>query len=169
MIFKVTDLVQNRTEFLEAARVGRALVRDTDGTGLVMLRETELESLEWIADWSSALSRLQRVVRMGERPSVGDLGSQLAWLRVFDLDDIEEFANELDDVLVATRSDNDAGVLQECIRAWKVTARQLEDPLRRRVLLGPAEPHQLVSAERPGEESSEPTASDKAALNVGHA
>ncbi len=149
-IFKVTDLAQSRTDLLDAARSGRARVRDIDGTGLVMLREDELLLLELLADWARAHSRLQRLLQLERDPKVSELGDQLAWLRVFDADDLKEFAAELDDALVAARADGDATPLTECIRAWKVTARQLEDPLRRSVLLGKHKAEDYVDVERPG-------------------
>jgi len=149
MIFKVSDLVQSRTELLRAAREGRARVRDTDGTGLVMLREDELRLLELVADWSRAHSRLQRLLQFGKPPTVTELGERLAWLRVFDLADLQEFANELDDALVATRADGDSTPLRHCLDAWRGTARQLEDPLRRSVLHGLHVPDDFEEVERP--------------------
>lgn len=151
VIFKVSDLAQNRTDLLQAAREGRARIRDTDGTGLVMLREEELQLIELVADWSRAHSRLQRLLHLGRQPAVSELGETLAWLRVFDLEDLQEFANELDDALVAARADQDSAVLRNCLHAWRVTARQLHDPLRRSVLHGTHAPDDFEDAERPGD------------------
>ena len=150
VIFKVSDLAQSRTELLQAAREGRARVRDTDGTGLVMLREEELQLIELVADWSRAHSCLLRLQQLGRQPSVSELGDQLAWLRVFDLEDLREFANELDDALVAARADRDGAALRHCLHAWRVTARQLQDPLRRSVLHGAHAPEDFEDAQRPG-------------------
>jgi hypothetical protein len=136
VIFKVSDLAQSRTELLEAARHGRARVRDTDGTGLVMLREQELVLLEQLTTWSRALSRLEKLLKLGEPPTVRELGPELAWLRAFDPDDLQEFAEELDDALVAAQADGDAAPIENAVSAWRLTARQLEDPLRRSILLG---------------------------------
>ncbi|BCL13962.1 hypothetical protein [Micromonospora sagamiensis] len=136
VIFQPSDLAnQRRVEFLDAARSGRARLRDKDGTSLVMLPERHLVWLEAIAKWSSVHLRLEELLRRGAMPAVAELGD-LAWLRAFDMDDLREFVGELHEALVVTNSDQDPSRLDECVHAWKTTARQLEDPLRRKVLLG---------------------------------
>lgn len=149
-IFQVSDLANKRTQLIDAARTGRAKVRDKDGTSLVMLQETELTALEELAAWSQAHLRLEELLRKGVMPAVGDLGA-LAWLRVFDCEEVREFLGELHVALVASYADGTSTVLQECVEAWKTTARQLEDPLRRSVLRGPLAEDSLVDADRPDE------------------
>jgi len=135
VIFQSTDLAQRRTEFLEAARSGMARLRDKDGTSLVMVPESHLQLLLELRKWSSVSTRLERYLsRPDFKPTVQSLGD-LAWLRVFDCEDLREFADELNDAIIAADSDNDLAVLEQCLHAWKATARQLEDPLRRSVLL----------------------------------
>jgi len=149
LIFQSSDLAgTRRVEFLEAARRGAARLRDKDGTSLVMLPESHLQWLEALARWSTAHLRLEELLRRGVIPTVGDLGD-LAWLRVFDLEDLREFVDELHESLVTAHADRTIDSLNECINAWRVTARQLEDPLRRRVLLGPHEPENFEEVERP--------------------
>ncbi|MEU3983852.1 hypothetical protein AB0F77_27875 [Streptomyces sp. NPDC026672] len=150
VIFQSSDLAtQRRTEFLSAARNGLARLRDKNGTSLVMLPERHLQLLEELRTWSSVHLRLERLLtRPDFRPTVHDLGD-LAWLRVFDCEDLKEFAEELGEAIVAADSDNDTAVLHECLDAWKTTARQLEDPLRRNVLLRKGLVPDLVEAERP--------------------
>ena len=149
VIFQSTDLAQRRTEFLDAARQGFARLRDKDGTSLVMLPEKQLQLLEKIRKWSSVHLRLERMLsRPDFKPTVQNLGD-LAWLRVFDCDDLREFTNELNEALVVADSDNDTLVLDECLKAWMVTARQLEDPLRRSVLLAKDDDPDLIEVERP--------------------
>jgi hypothetical protein len=150
-IFQSSDLAKQRTEFLEAARTGRARVRDKDGTGLVMLPESELDVLEQYAQWSQAHVRLSSLLASKDRITVSDLG-ELAWLRVFDRDDLSEFADELRDALIAGLADKDLGPVFEMVDAWRTTAKQLEDPLRRSVLLGNLADADLVDADRPVED-----------------
>lgn len=152
VIFQSSDLATQRVEFLNAARAGRALLRDKDGTSLVMLPEQRLEVLEQYAQWSQVHLRLTSLISSGKRLSVSELGD-LAWLRVFDIDDITEFAGELHNALIAGLSDSDVAPIAETINAWRVTARQLEDPLRRSVLLGRHDAGDL-------EEVSEPSLPD---------
>ena len=151
VIFQSSDLATQRTEVLKAARNGRALVRDKDGTGLVMLPEQDLNLLEQYAAWSQIHARLSVLIESDQSLTVGVLGD-LAWLRVFDRDDIAEFAAELHSSLVAGLSDRDITPVEETVHAWRVTAKQLEDPLRRSVLLERVEEGDLLEAPRPESE-----------------
>lgn len=150
-IFQATDLVRNRTDVLAAARLGRARLRDTDGTSLVMLPEGRLVALEELAEWSTAHLRLSQLLCHDRRPSINELGS-LAWLRVFDVDDLREFLSDLEEALVAAHADQDVAALRSCLEEWRVTARQLEDPLRRSVLLGKLQSDDLVEALKPDDQ-----------------
>jgi hypothetical protein len=135
VIYQSSDLAARRVEFLDTARAGFARLRDKDGTSLVMLPERRLQLLESLATWSNAHLRLEMLLRRGDRPKVADLG-ELAWLRAFDSEDLRDFLDELHECLVAAHADGSTEVLDAAIDAWRVTARQLEDPLRRSVLLG---------------------------------
>lgn len=148
-IFQPTDLVQRRTEFLAAARQGGARLRDKDGTSLVMLPESRVRLLEELDLWSTACMRLEALLDRGVMPSVAELGD-LAWLRVFDTDDLKEFVADLHEALVAARADEEPRAITSLLRDWRATASQLSDPLRRSVLLGDAvEATDLVEAARP--------------------
>jgi hypothetical protein len=148
-IFQTSDLANRRTQVVQAARQDVARIRDKDGTSLVMLQEGRLDALKEVADWSAAHLRLEALLRRGTKPTVAELGD-LAWLRVFDDDDLAEFMTELQDVLIAAHADGSTEALSACIHAWRVTARQLEDPLRREVLLrGRLETVDVVEVSRP--------------------
>ncbi|KAB8287100.1 hypothetical protein DSM100688_1875 [Bifidobacterium ramosum] len=133
-IFQASDLAAKRTEVLQAARDGKAVIRDPQGQGLVMLPENRLQNLEQYNQWSLHLERLRRIIASGRRPSIAELG-ELAWLRVFDNEDLESFCEDLSDQLIACSADEDYSQLEQMIKEWKVTAGQLEDPLRKRILL----------------------------------
>lgn len=92
--------------------------------------------------------KLEALLHRSELPRAGELG-ELAWLRTFDRDDFKEFVSELHDALVAANADEDTAVLDECVKAWRITARQLEDPLRRSVLHGSFVPEHYVEASEP--------------------
>ncbi|RBQ21875.1 hypothetical protein DP939_04160 [Spongiactinospora rosea] len=151
IIFLPTDLANRRTEFLEAARKGQARLRDKDGTSLVMLPESRLRLLETLSKWWEAYMKLEQLLRRKDLPKAGELG-ELAWLRTFDRDDLTEFLGELNDALVAASADEDTAILDECVAAWRNTARQLEDPLRRSVLLGEHRPGHYVEVTEPDEQ-----------------
>jgi len=147
-IYQASDLSTRRREFIDAARGGRAHLRDTDGTEIVALRAGELDVLEGLAYWSGHHRRLERLLRDVSQPTVSQLG-ELAWLRSFDREDLEAFLDELYECLIAASADRDLRVLSDAIKAWRVTAQQLEDPLRRSVLLSRHDPADFVDAGRP--------------------
>lgn len=149
IIYQASDLATSkRREFLDAARAGRAHLRDTDGTDLVALRAHELTVLEELAYWSAQHRHLDRLLRDAEVPRVAQLG-ELAWLRPFDRDDLVSFLDELQDCLIAASADRDTEVLRDAVRAWRITAQQLEDPLRRSVLIGRHNPDNFEQVARP--------------------
>lgn len=148
VIFQASDLAKERVRVLAAARAGRAVVRDKDGTGLVMLPESRLAVLEGYAQWSQTLQRLNVLIAAERKVSVAELGD-IAWLRVFDKEDQRAFSEELHEALIAGLSDQDLSAVEEIVADWKVTARQLEDPLRRAVLLGTNRARDFVEADEP--------------------
>jgi hypothetical protein len=150
VIFQASDLAKERVKVLDAARAGRALVRDKDGTGLVMLPESHLDVLEGFARWSQALQRLNVLIATDREVSVAELG-EFAWLRVFDKEDQKGFSDELHEALIAGLADQDLSDITEVVKDWRITARQLEDPLRRSVLLGATTPEDFVGVEEPAE------------------
>jgi hypothetical protein len=147
-IFQVSDLANSRVEFLNAARSGEARLRDRDGTSLVMLPERRLRFLEIVADWSADHLRLKRLLERDDLPTIADLG-KLAWLRVFDRHDLGEFENDLQDALIAATADGSSEPIDETVREWRITARELKDPLRRNVLLSSHVSSDFVDADEP--------------------
>jgi hypothetical protein len=132
-IYQATDLATRRREFLDEAREGRARVRLSDGVEVVALPARDLKVLEQLAYWSNQHRRLAVLLARPEAPSLLDLGD-LAWLRVFDREDLLAFADDLQNALIAAFADSDTAVLDSEVHAWKVTGQQLQDPLRRSVL-----------------------------------
>ena len=88
--FLVSDLAKQRTEVLKAARQGGAIIRDNNGPELVMLPNSRLVNLELHKDWSLKLERLRYILQSESRPDVAGWGD-LAWLRVFDDEDLNCF------------------------------------------------------------------------------
>ena len=64
-----------------------------------------------------------------------ELGS-LAWLHRLDREDQLAFAAELQESLVLAMSRRDGAPVRETVHAWQVTTAELDDPVRRDVLLG---------------------------------
>lgn len=147
--YTLSDLAgAKRTQLVEDARHGRARVRDKDGQNLVMLREQRLNVLEEFATWSQTQQRLRALADREQMPPIAELGD-LAWVRVFDRADLAEFADELLGAVLAALSDQNSALVDEVVSAWRTTARQLEDPLRRSILLGELDDSAYENAEQP--------------------
>lgn len=153
-IFQLTDLANSRPDVLQVARAQGAHVRDKDGTSLLLIREARVNWLQQLTYWSFAQMRIIEMIRHGVKPAIGDLGD-LAWLRAFDLDDLSEFSDELRNALLASKADGDTAALDECVSGWRVTAKQLSDPLRRNILTAGHDPADFVDAPRPAGEVTE--------------
>ncbi|GAA0992404.1 hypothetical protein GCM10009555_081400 [Acrocarpospora macrocephala] len=152
IVYQASDLTgKKRVEFINEAHHDRARLRSPDGTSLVMLRESKLDLLEALAKWGEAHVKLSTLLRRSTGALTATALGELAWLRSFDRDDLEEFLCELQDAIIAARADEDTAVLDECIQAWRATARQLADPLRRSVLLGPHLSEDFVEAGKPSD------------------
>jgi hypothetical protein len=144
VIYQASDLASSkRVEFLRDARAGGARLRDRDGSSLLFLPEKEVETLKAISYWSKQQLQLTRLLDDEVKLTPSALGD-LAWLRVFGRRDLVEFRDELHEVLIAAISDGSPAALEECIQAWRVTARQLEDPLRKSVLIGQHDANDFV-------------------------
>lgn len=147
VIFQPTDLVgPKRRAFLDAAKTGRARLRDSDGTSIVALAESELEALDLVATWSGERTRLISLLEQLDRPATTmELGS-LAWLHGLDREDQVAFVTELQESLVLAMARRDAAPIRETVHAWQVTAAELDDPARRDVLLGRFDERNYVDA-----------------------
>ncbi len=149
VIYTVSDLSRKRREVADVARRGLARIRDTDGTGLVLLPAQRYEVLEAVSLWADRLGvveRAQTKSRIERTPT--DFGD-LTWLRHFDDDDLAEFVSELRQTLSLTYHDNDLTSLVDAVADWMATAEELADPARREVLLGTVDSADFVEAARP--------------------
>lgn len=136
-LYQASDLAgKKRRAFLDQAKTsGRAQLRDTDGTPLVLLTGRELATLEHARTAVTLMLNLLTVESQGVDARPSDMG-ELAWLSVFDAEDRATFHEEfLDSLAVAVASDDFAPV-DKCLDDWKRTARSLSDSDRRGILTG---------------------------------
>lgn len=146
VIYQPSDLVgSKRRAFLDAAKVGRARLRDSDGTSIVALPEAELDALDMVATWSAERDRLVSLLSEGRPLTVLDLGP-LAWLAPFEREDQQAFAAELQQSLVLSMSLRDSAPIRDTVHAWRVTAAELDDPVRRGVLCQSFDARNFVDA-----------------------
>ncbi|MGI8873664.1 MAG: hypothetical protein ACR2KP_04935 [Egibacteraceae bacterium] len=139
-IYTASELKERRTEVLEAATRGRALVRGVDGTALVFTRLEIVERAETVAKWAVLLHRVEQG---------GDLPSEVRWLRHFDDEDRAEFVAEMWEAMEDVRAEGELGAFREALAAWKTTARAIADDARRSVLLAEIDGNDFVQVERP--------------------
>jgi hypothetical protein len=160
-----TDLQRRYRLVLDQAKAGEARVRDLDGTSVLLLPETEVELLRRVTATAVNLAAVERVLERvaGEQdvarrervagasapPDLLQYGDW-TWLRVFDHDELRAFAHDVREALIVTVRERSTALLDEELRAWRVTAAEAEDPLLRAVLAaGPAQ-DDFVEVRRPG-------------------
>jgi hypothetical protein len=138
-IYQASDLAGKRRELMDAARSGFAQIRDTDGTGLVLLPQGKFDLLRALRTHFSRFISLQAAL---ERPRnerrVTDFG-EFAWLAVFDEDEQLEFRRELVETLVQSLATDSVEPVEKCIADWRTTALALANEKARRVLTSPGE------------------------------
>jgi hypothetical protein len=148
------DLQRRYRVILDEAKAGEARVRDLDGTSVILLPEAEVQALRQINATAANLAAVERVLegpadRPADRPDLLQYGDW-TWLRVFDRDDLREFARDVREAIIVAVRERSCTLLDEQLRAWRVTAQQAEDPVLRAVLrAGPVE-DDFVEVGRPG-------------------
>ncbi len=138
-IYQATDLKDRRTELLDAAVRGLAVVRAVDGTALVFTRLDRVEREHRVASWSLWMHAAEQ----------GNLPPQLRWLRHLDDEDRAECLVELWEALEDEHSDGTQEAFDNALHAWKTTALALADPDRREVLLGTVDVDDFEPVARP--------------------
>jgi hypothetical protein len=135
-VFQASDLAKSRRDFIGAGRSGGALLRDTDGFGLIMVPLSDWECTRAVSARALDVLRTEAALRHTDvRPSELPFG----WLLEFDDEDRQEFLNEIRDVLSVAQSTRDVEPVETCIRDWVQTAKALSDPLRRAILVTPGD------------------------------
>jgi hypothetical protein len=150
MTYLPTDLQRRYRAILDEAKAGQARVRDLDGTDILLLPETVVEALRRVNVAAANLLSIERVAElMGtRRPDLPEYG-EWSWLRVFDADDLREFIGEIRDAVIVGAREGSTALLDEQLRAWRITAQQAEDPLFRDILRGGALEEDFVEVRRP--------------------
>lgn len=138
-IYQATDLKDRRTELLDMAVRGRAVVRAVDGTALVFTRLDGVEREQRVASWALSLHAAER----------GDLPPRLRWLRYLDQEDRAECLAELWEALEDEHSDGTQEAFDDALHAWGATALALADPDRREVLVGTVDADEFEPVARP--------------------
>jgi hypothetical protein len=149
-IYQSSDLSQRGRVVLDTARAGLARLRDNDGLSLVILPEERLSALRTVANCTANYLALEDALASarGRELVPADYG-EWTWLRVFDEVDRATFIEEMHDALIVAAREESAELLEETLDRWRTTARVLDDPLRREVLLGTHRDEDFVEVHRP--------------------
>ena len=148
-IYSASDLANRRREFLDEARRGAADLRDTDGTGLVMVPASLLAVLTELRNWLARDLNLERVLGHAYHERQPLEFGDLAWLSHFDDDDQQEFHQELHEALVLSLASDSIQPVNQCVADWKRTAQALADPMRRDILKGEVKEGEFEEVGRP--------------------
>jgi hypothetical protein len=132
--YQATDLARRHREVIGAARAGRALVRDKDGTMLVLAPAVDIERTDDIADLAVDLARARQAVDQGAgRHSPGVYGG-LAWVSVLP-DETQRLAlDEITGALLVAASGTSLRPVELLLDDWRATADAWADPDTRAVL-----------------------------------
>jgi len=149
VIYTVSDLSRKRREVADVARRGLARIRDTDGTGLVLLPAQRYELLEAVSRWGDRLGVVERAQSKSRTERTPADFGDLTWLRHLDEDDLVQFVSEMRQTLSLAYHDNDLTALVDAVADWKATAEEFTDPARREILLGTTDTADFVEVTRP--------------------
>ena len=144
--YQVTDLARHHRAVVDAARAGRALLRDKDGTALVLAPAAEIERTYELAELALELIRARQAVdqQVGNR-SAGLFGD-LAWMSVLPDDAQRQFLDEITETLLVAASGTSLRPVELALGDWRATAEAWADLETREALLAD-EPAPLTDVE----------------------
>jgi hypothetical protein len=145
-----TDLQRRYRAILDEARAGEARVRDSDGTNILLLPEAKVQVLRQVGAAAANLAAIESLLEVVDTrsPTIAEYGDW-SWLRVFDAEDLREFIRDIREAVVVGVREGSTALLDEQLRAWRVTAEQADDPLFRSILAGGASEADFVEVQRP--------------------
>ena len=145
-----TDLQRRYRVILDEAKAGEARVRDADGTTILLLPEGEVRALRRVSAAAANLAAVEGVLESMATgsPELSQYG-EWSWLRVFEADDLREFVRDIREAIIVGAREGTSDLLEEQLRAWRVTAGQAADPLFREILRGGAAEADFVEVRRP--------------------
>jgi hypothetical protein len=133
--YQATDLARHHRAVIDAARSGQALLRDKDGTALVLAPAAEIERTYEIAELALELIRARQAVdREVGRRSAGPYGD-LAWLSVLPDEVQRRCLDEITEALLVASSGTSLRPVELLLGDWRATAEAWADPDTRQALM----------------------------------
>lgn len=146
-----SDLQRRYRAILDEAKSGQARLRDLDGTNILMLPEREVEVLRRIGAAAANLAAVEHLAEAARtrEPGLAEYG-EWSWLRVFEAEDLIDFIRDVREAIIVGVREGSTELLDEQLRAWRVTAEQAEDPLFVSILKAGFSEDDYVEVSRPG-------------------
>ena len=115
------------------------ILRDLDGATILVLPEREVEVLRRIGAAAANLAGVERLAEVASmrEPEVAEYG-EWSWLRVFEAEDLRDVIRDVREAIIVGVREGSTALLDEQLRAWRVTAEQAEDPLAEGLQQSPA-------------------------------
>jgi hypothetical protein len=133
--YQATDLARNHRQVVDDARAGVAVIRDKDGTALVMTAASRLERANDIGGTAVSLVQLWQVLAEPvDRRTTAAYGD-FAWLRVLPEESQRRFVAEMTDRLLIAASGGRLDQLTQLVGDWLATAEAWADSETREALL----------------------------------
>lgn len=133
--YQSTDLARNHRKVMAEARAGYAIVRDKDGTALILTPAAEVERLRELSDLALGLATLQRVLTRTADQRATALYGTFAWASGLSEADQRQFAEELADALLVASSGASLEPVRHLVGDWIATAEAWTNPETRHALL----------------------------------
>ncbi len=125
--YQATDLARNHREVLERARHGGALIRDKDGTTLLIAPADDVVHDRQLAELAADFVRtLVALNQQTEQRSAASYGA-FAWLTVFEDEYQREFLREIAEPLLVALAGGPTGPVTELIEDWRISATTYSD------------------------------------------
>ena len=133
--YQATDLARHHREVIDAARAGRALVRDKDGTALILALAADVERSDEIARLALELVRARQTFTLPDELRSPAAYGDLAWVSVLPDDDQRQFLDELTEALLVAASGTSLRPVELLVGDWRATAEAWANPDTRESLL----------------------------------
>lgn len=125
--YQVTDLVRNHREVVQRAKQGGALIRDKDGTALLLTLASDAARDDELMRVAADYLRLSTALgQAAGRRTLAAYGG-FAWLVALEGEDQQEFLQELGDPLLVALSGGPLRPVTDLIEDWKATAATYAD------------------------------------------
>lgn len=125
--FQVTDLARNHREVVDRARHGGALIRDKDGTALLLAPAADAARDRDLADLAAAFLRLRTTMDLPPEQRTAAGYGAFAWLGVIAEEHQREFIAEVTEPILVALSGGSLQPATDIIEDWRVTSATYAD------------------------------------------